>query len=128
MISTPPPSLRFSMIDYTSYRLEDAGNTLVLEVTGRLDSMTSGFLLDCIQGLIENGEKRVVLDLADLQTISSEGLAVLVRANTRLKKLGGKIALASVGGTVADVLRLVHFDRLFGLYPDVDEAAQAIAS
>ena len=54
------------------------------------------------------------------------GLAVLVRANSRLKPLGGKIALAGVKGVAADALRIVHFDRLFNMYPTVDEAAAAV--
>jgi anti-anti-sigma regulatory factor len=42
-----------------------------------------------------------------------------------LKKVGGKFSLAGVKGTVADVLKIVHFDRLFKLFGSVDEAAKA---
>ena len=89
------------MIDYSSYKLDDADKTLVLEVTGRLDSSTASFLLDCLEGYIERGEKKIVLDCAQLEGISSEGLATFVRANSRLKPNGGQMALACVNGGVA---------------------------
>lgn len=114
------------MIDYSSYKLENAEDTLVLEVTGKLDSSTAKFLMDCIQGCIERGERKIVLDCSQLIAISSEGLATFVQAKRRLKELGGSISLAGVSGGVADVIRIVHFDRIFNLFSTVDEAAQAL--
>ena len=113
------------MIDYTTYKLDSPNDVMVLEVTGRLDSSTASFLLDCIQGYIERGEHKIVLDCSELDAISSEGLATFVRAKSRLNALGGAMSLSGVKGGVAEVLRIVHFDRLFNLFPTIDEAAQA---
>ncbi|MEM9588880.1 MAG: STAS domain-containing protein [Planctomycetota bacterium] len=116
------------MIEYTSLPLDGVENGIVLELTGKLDAASSEYLLDCVQGFIDRGERKVVLDCFDLDSISSVGLGTLVRANSRLKSHGGTIALVGVQGLVADVLRVVHFDRLFGLYPDLDEAKAALAN
>ncbi len=113
------------MVHYASYKLEGADDTRVLQVKGKLDSSTSGPLSECIDGHIDKGSHKIILDCSELDAIASEGLATLVRANSRLKKLGGKFALAGVKGTVADVLRIVHFDRLFKLSATVDEAAES---
>lgn len=115
-----------NMVEYPSYKLEGADNALVLEVTGRLDSSTSPSLIDCIQGYIERGEKTIVLDCSRLDGISSEGLAAFVSAKARLKKIDGTLSLAGVKGGVAEVIRIVHFDKLFSLFPSVDEAAKAL--
>ena len=93
---------------------------------GRIDSNCSEFLLDCIQGYIDRGETKLVIDCSDLEHISSMGLAVLVRAKSRLKKHGGVLAIAGAKGAAADVLNLVHFDRLFGLFGTVEEAAKSV--
>ncbi|MEM6690168.1 MAG: STAS domain-containing protein [Planctomycetota bacterium] len=114
------------MINYTTYNHAEFPDVLVVEAGGKLDSHSSQFLLDCIQGIVEHGNKKVLLDCEDLDLINSMGLATLVRANSRLKKLGGSLAIANAHGVVADVLKVVHFDRLFGLYSSVDEAASAI--
>ena len=114
------------MIDFASHRLEDAPGILVLELTGSLDTQNSEYLMDCVQGHIEDGIDRIILNCADLEFISSIGLGTLIRAMTRLKKQGGTVALAGAQGGVADVLRLVRLNRLLGIYDDVGEAAAAL--
>lgn len=114
------------MIDYTTYPLDDDENILVLELMGRLDGDTSEFLLDSIQGLMDEGARMFVLDCNDLRYISSVGLATLVRANSRLKNQDGHVALANVPGTIAEVLRIVHFDRVFNIFDSVVAAADSM--
>ncbi len=114
------------MIEYTTYPLEDDESILVLELEGRLDGNTSEFLLDAVQGMVEEGTQHIILDCNDLEYISSVGLASLVRANSRLKKKSGTVALANVPGAIAEVLRVVHFDRMFNMYESVIAAADAM--
>lgn len=112
------------MINYATYNHEDYPDVLVISVTGRLDTGAAGFLLDCIQGFIERGERKILIDFDELELITSLGLATLVRANSRLKTDGGEIAIANASGIVAETLRIVHFDRLFHLFDSVEEAAK----
>jgi anti-anti-sigma factor len=53
------------------------------------------------------------------------GLGMLVRVNSRMKKLGGDVKLAAVHGTVAQILGVVGLNRLFQIYSTVDEAIAA---
>ncbi len=114
------------MIEFSGYKHQEWKDVFVLEVMGHIDTDASNFLLNCIQGYIDSGEHKFVLDCSDLAYISSMGLATLVRANSRLEPKGGRIALAGVRGVAADALRVVHFDRLFNMFPTVDEAAAAL--
>jgi len=114
------------MIEFSGYKHEQCQDVFVLEVMGHIDSDASRFLLDCIQGYIDGGEHMFVLDCSDLAYISSMGLATLVRANSRLKSSGGQIALAGVKGVAAEALRIVNLDRIFNMFPTVDEAAEAL--
>ena len=111
-----------NMIEFES-RMLDGTDTLVLSLHGRLDNESSEYLLDCIQGHIEDGANNFILDCGELQYMSSVGLGTLVRANSRLKRTEGKVLLASVEGVVAEVLRISHLDRIFNIYPDVETAA-----
>jgi anti-sigma B factor antagonist len=117
-----------AMIEFSGYKHPERNDVFVLEVMGHIDTDASHFLLDCIQGYIDSGEHKFVLDCSELAYISSMGLATLVRANSRLEPLGGMIALAGVKGVAADALRVVHFDRLFNMFPTVNEAAEALDS
>jgi anti-sigma B factor antagonist len=116
------------VIDYHRYTTGPTGDVLVMEVSGRLDNDTSQFFFDCLQGEIEEGNRRVVLDCSDLTFLSSMGIGTLIRAQSRLKQRGGTVKLAAVQGVVADVLRVVHLDRLLDLYPDVDSAVKSFGA
>ena len=101
-----------SMIDFKSYKLDDAPEILVLELTGHLNAENSKYLKDYVQGHIEDGVSRTILHCEELNFISSMGLGTLILAMARLKKLGGAVALTEARGAVADVIRLVHLNRL----------------
>ncbi len=114
------------MIDYETYTTGDDDDILVMELAGRLDEHTSDFLVDCLSRHLAKGLTKIILDCSNLEQVSSFGLSALVRVHTRLKRSGGEVKLAEVSGTIADVLRIVHFDRLFNIYPTVEAAQQAL--
>lgn len=114
------------MINYESYIAGPREDVLVLELTGRLDEHSADFLLQTLRGWVDRGVTKMVLDCRDLEHVSSFGLATLVRLHTRLRKAGGQVNLAGVSGLVAEVLRIVHFEKLFHLYPSVEQACEAL--
>ncbi len=113
------------MIDFVTHTAGPADDVLVLELSGRLDEHASQFLFDCLVGHIERGRNKLVLDCGNLDHITSFGLGTLVRIHSRLKPSGGVVHLAAVGGVVAKVIHVVHFDRLFNMYETVEEAVAA---
>ena len=110
------------MIDYKTRKAGQNNDILVMDVYGKLDTDTSVFLFDCVQGFLEEGMTKFVLDCSKLDYISSMGLGTLVRANGRLKKQGGAMAICGASGVVAEVFRLMRLDHVFSMYDSVDEA------
>ena len=110
------------MIDYTTYTTGENEDVLVLELTGRLDEKASEFLFDCLDGHIKHGRSKLILDCTELEHIVSAGLGTLVRIHFRLKDKGGHVQLVGVKGVVADILKLVHFEKLFHMHDSVEEA------
>lgn len=113
------------MINYGSYTTGENDEVLVMEVDGRLDSVSADFLVDCVEGHIKRGVRKIVLDCSNLEYVSSMGLAALIRANSKMKGQGGLVALVQVPGLVADVVRITHLDKLLNIYSSVEEAAAA---
>lgn len=68
---------------------------------------------------------RVVLQVADIQQIDSEGLAALVGLFISARNRGGELKLAELSPKSRDLLRVTRLDEIFGTYKSVD---QAIAS
>lgn len=112
------------MIDF-SRRLTENG-TVVIRLGGELTGDSSDYFFGCVEEEIENGNFRIVINCSDLGYISSVGLGTLVRARSRVAGAEGKIFLACIESRVMDVLQIVHFDRIFNIYPSEEEAIAEI--
>ncbi|MGB9632490.1 MAG: STAS domain-containing protein [Chloroflexaceae bacterium] len=100
----------------------------LLEVAGRVDAATAPQLKHQIETLFNEGRYRIVLDLANLEYISSPGLRVLIEARKHARdwKLtdleGGDIRIANLPPRIKEVFDLTGFTSLFELYNDTVEA------
>lgn len=117
-----------SVTDYFTRKHDSHPDVTVFDVAGRLDSSTSGDLVECIERYIEHGGRKLVLDCSKLKYISSAGLESFIQTKKRLQAHKGNFAIAGVNGLVAEAIKLVRFDRLFRMFPTVDEAADHLAS
>ena len=111
------------MIDYRLFN--EVNGVVVVVVRGRLNSEGSQFFWDCIEGQIEDGNKKLVVDCSEVEYISSVGLGALVRAHSRMKKMGGNVKLAAVRGIVIEAIQLVGLGHVFHIYSTVAEACAA---
>lgn len=100
----------------------------LVEVSGRIDAATSSQLKQQIEALFEEGRYRIVLDLAQLEYVSSPGLRVLIEARKKAREWkitdleGGDIRIANLPPRIKEVFDLTGFTSLFELYSDTVEA------
>ncbi len=93
---------------------------------GRLESNTAPGLQTVLNGQIESGRVRLVVNMSDVTYISTSGLKVLVNTWRRARERGGDVKLAGLTPHVLEVFETVGFDQLFGIYHTVDDALQSI--
>jgi anti-anti-sigma factor len=98
---------------------------LVIRLRGTLDSASSQEFNAEVDKHFQQGKRKIIIDCARLGHISSFGIGTLVTLQSRLRKRGGEVKLASVQAVVADVLKLVRLDRLLQIYGDVEFARQS---
>ena len=113
------------MIDWNEEALDDEGGAICFKLSGSLDASSCDYLYSVLEERVDGGCKRLILDCQSLEFISSMGLGMLLRIHARLSKRGGDVKLARVHGPVADVFKIVRLDKLFHLYPTVQEAADS---
>jgi stage II sporulation protein AA (anti-sigma F factor antagonist) len=107
--------------------LEDRrDDILILALKGRLDAMTAGGLQQKLMALIEGGQQRFLLDVAELTYISSAGLRVLLVAAKTLETSAGTLVFCSLKTPVQQVFDIAGFSSLFRLYPSRQEALQKV--
>lgn len=99
----------------------------LLEVTGRIDSTTASELGNALNGIIDDGKNRIVLDLKDVEYMSSAGLREMVSALKRVQNIAGTgdLRLASPSDRVREVLELAGLDEIFKIF---DTQVDAVGS
>lgn len=99
----------------------------VVEVSGRVDSSTAPQFEKVVQGLIDDGIYRLVIDLAGTDYMSSAGFRVLISALKQVKRgtRRGDVRLCNVSPKLMGTFKLGGFDELFQFY---DSQADAVGS
>ena len=98
------------------------GDIVTLSLSGRLDTTTAKAFEDRILAHIESGERRIAIDLAELEYISSAGLRVFLLAAKRLDSAQGRIALCALPEPIREVFDIAGFISIFAIYDSHQEA------
>lgn len=106
-------------------RKEIQPGTIALQISGEVrTSNDRQRLTQSVEEEIQNGVRRVILDLSGLQIIDSAGVGSIVLCYSHVRKAGGTLRLAGAKGMVETVLKLTQIHRAIDLYPTIDEAAK----
>ncbi len=97
-------------------------DALVISLRGRLDAVTTPVLDRDLAELMAGGEKFVVLNLRDLDYISSAGLRSILAATKRLREKQGRLHLASLKNVVREVFDISGFSSIIPVFETVDGA------
>ncbi|MEN3307224.1 MAG: anti-sigma factor antagonist [Micromonosporaceae bacterium] len=94
----------------------------VLEVSGEIDVYTAPQLRERLIALVEDGARKVVVDLSRVEFLDSTGLGVLVGALKRLRGVNGDLALVCAQERLLKIFRITGLDRVFTICESVDAA------
>ena len=106
---------------------EQQGGALIMKIIGRIDGSNALELQDKVLEAAGECESSVVLDLADLEYISSAGLRVMLLLAKKLKSKKAQLVMCSVKGAVEDVLTISGFNAIISIYTDKASALEAIS-
>lgn len=94
----------------------------VVRPQGRLDGTNSPALEKHVLNIIDGGSRRLLLDLGELQYISSAGLRMALVVAKRMKAAGGQLALCSLNAQIAEVFKISGFDSILDIHPSAESA------
>lgn len=95
------------------------GAVTVLDIVGRITLGEGNVMLrEIIAGLMEKGNKRVLLNLGEVEYVDSAGIGELVRTHTTVRKHGGQLKLANLHKKVRDLLEGTNLHHVFDIQPD----------
>jgi anti-sigma B factor antagonist len=99
---------------------------VILALSGKLDATTAKTFEDKILGVINSGTQRLVVDLSQLEYVSSSGLRVFLLAAKRLQATDGKIVLCALKDQIRQVFDLAGFSSFLSTYGSRDEAIKGL--
>lgn len=107
-------------------REERIGEIVVLEVKGRVDSTTAPTLGEKLTGLFTLPRQRLVVDLRELEYISSAGFRILLLAAKRAEEGASRFILCGISGKVQQLFDLGGFLDLFPVMASRDDGIAAL--
>lgn len=103
---------------------ERRADGLVLHVIGKLNASTSKGLEAKLLALIAAGQEKLVIDLSQLDYVSSAGLHVFLLGAKRMEEAKGRIILCSLKPEIKHVFDIAGASSLLTLAASIEEASK----
>lgn len=97
------------------------GNIVIISIEGSIDSKTAGELQSQIMGKVSESDN-VLLNLTEVDFVSSAGLRVLLMIYRQIKSKNGKVILVGVSQEITDVMSMTGFINFFEITDTIDNA------
>ena len=102
------------------------GDVSVIDVAGRITlGEGSSALRDALRDLINKNQKKILLNLGEVNYIDSSGIGEMVSAFTSVKNAGGELKLLNLTKKVHDLLQIT---KLYTVFDIKDDEASAVAA
>jgi len=102
------------------------GGVTIVDLSGRITlGEASVVVRDVINDLIGKGNKKVLLNLGEVNYIDSSGIGVLVSSFSTVRSQGGELKLVNLSKRIRDLLQIT---KLYNLFDVKDDEAAAVAS
>ena len=101
-------------------------NAMVILLKGRMDAVTAPEFEKSLSDFISKGEKTFLLNLNELEYISSAGLRSILATSKKLKDKQGKILFTGVRGPVEEVFKISGFQSIFKIFDFEENALKEI--
>jgi anti-sigma B factor antagonist len=98
----------------------------IVDLSGRIkEGEDISVLRDTIEDLLGKGQKKILLNLGDVNHIDSSGVGALLRAFTSVRNQGGELKLLHL---TKNVYGLLQNTNLYTVFDVRDDEAAAIAA
>lgn len=108
------------------FRTRELDGITIVDLRGRITLGEGSITVrDTVRHLLSTGQKRILLNLGDVNYIDSSGIGELVGAFAAAKKQGGELKLLKLTQKVHDLLQIT---KLYTVFDVKDDEAVAIKS
>jgi anti-sigma B factor antagonist len=104
-------------------RERQAGDVTILDLDGKITiGEGSVSLRGAIRRLVEEGKKKILLNLSGVGYVDSSGIGELVSSYTTTSSKGGQLKLLNLTQKIQDLLTITKLLTVFDVYEDESTA------
>ena len=104
------------------------GDVVVLDLKGKITLGEGDELLkDKVNSLVNQGQNKIVLNLAGVPYIDSAGLGEIVRTYTTVSRQGGQLKLVHLTKRITDLLSITKLLTVFETFDSEPEALKSFS-
>ena len=104
-------------------RERQAGDVTVLDLEGKITiGEGSVSLRNAIRRLIQEGKKKILLNLSGVSYVDSSGIGELVSSFTTINREGGQLKLLNLTQKIQDLLAITKLLTVFDFYDQESDA------
>jgi anti-sigma B factor antagonist len=106
-----------------------ADDVVILDLKGKITLGEGDELLkDKVNSLLNQGHRKIVLNLAEVPYIDSAGLGEIVRTYTTVSRQGGSLKLLSLTKRITDLLSITKLLTVFETFESESDALRSFAA
>ena len=98
------------------------GDVVILRLEGRLDAASSPHLEDAINTLLNSQKKKILIDFAKVEYLSSAGMRLLLSATKKVKSIDGVLHFCFINDEVMEIIKMAGFEKILSIFPTEREA------
>ncbi len=103
-----------------------AGDVTILDMSGAVRMGEGSISLrNAIRGLVEQGKKKILLNLGGVKNVDSSGIGELIANYTTVSRDGGQLKLLNLTDRIQNLLVITKLLTVFDAY---DNEAEALSS
>lgn len=105
-----------------------AGDVTILDLNGKITiGEGSVALRSAVRRLLEEGKKKILLNLAGVGYIDSSGIGELVSSYTAIEKEKGQLKLLNLTQKIQDLLTITKLLTVFDVFESEEEALSSFS-
>jgi anti-anti-sigma factor len=101
--------------------------TNIISITGSLDAVNAPEAIRFMLAQVESGWNQLVLDLSQVDFMSSAGLRTILMVLKECRHQGGDLRLVGPNAAIGKILKITGFIGVMQVFDDIDQAVNSFA-
>ena len=109
-------------------KIRKSGDNYIIDVNGEMDLYNSYKLKELVMKMLEKKVEHFIINLENVDYIDSSGIGALIYICSTIKKLGLRLVITNIHGSVKKVIELTKLMGYFPISANIEEALQRMGS